>query len=447
MRKSPTKWDLERVKLFVEENSNCTVLSEKFINLDEKMLFLCECGREFETRFNAFIHQNKIKCDVCSGVKFDYKYVQDFVKNNSDCELLSKEYKNTTTKMLFQCKCGNKFETTFSNFKGRNKRHCDECGIKNMILKQSKTHDEFIKEVYELVKDEYSVLSEYKNYMTKVKIRHNKCNYIWGVTPNSFLSGGGGCPNCMNKKDPDEFIQEVYELVGDEYVFLEKYNGSMKKILCQHATCGYKWNIRPHNFLNGNRCPKCNQRIQRTTEIFKEELFNIVGDEYILLGESINSYTKVDILHTKCGNVWNTAPCNIIRGSRCPHCITYKGEDTIEEFLLKNKIHFIKQYSFKDCRNSLPLSFDFAIINNDDKLLSLVEYDGRQHFEPVNFGGISDEEALEKFETQQKNDNIKNTYCQQNNIKLIRIPYWDFSNLEEILSRELVDLIGNKGGE
>ena len=447
MRKSPKKWDLERVKLFVEKNSNCTLLSEEFINLNEKMLFLCECGRKFETRFNSFIHQDKIKCDVCSGIKFDYMYIQEFVKNNSDCELLSKEYKNITTKMLFQCKCGNKFQTTFSKFKDRNKRQCNDCGKRKSALKQSKTQDEFIQEVYELVGNEYSVLSEYKNYMTKVKIIHNKCNYTWGVTPSSFLSSSGGCPNCMNKKDPDEFIQEVYELVEGEYVFLEKYNGSMRKILCQHTTCGHEWRIRPHNFLNGNRCPKCNQRIQRTTEIFKKELFDLVGDEYILLGESINSYTKVDILHTKCGNVWNVAPRNIIRGSRCPHCVKYKGEDAIEDFLFKNKINFIKQYSFEDCRNSLPLSFDFAIINNDDNLLSLVEYDGKQHFEPVNFGGISDEEALEKFKTQQLNDNIKNTYCQQNNIKLIRIPYWDFSNLEDILSRELVDLIDNKDGE
>lgn len=440
MRKSPIKWDIRKAREFTKQNSDCELLSIDYTRKDEKMLFLCKCGRSFETRLSAFIDQNKRQCDVCSGIKFDHRYVVEFVRDNSDCKLLSSEYKNSSIKMLFRCQCGNKFETTFQKFKGRNKRQCNDCGMENSIIKQSKTHEEFIKEVYKSVKDEYVVLSNYKNSKSKVKIRHNKCNHTWMVFPMSFLRGSR-CPNCMNRKAPDIFTEEVYGLVGDEYTFLEEYENSKIKIKCRHNICGYEWMVAPNGFLNGRRCPKCSQRIPWTTDVFKNEMFNAVGDEYTLLSESVNSYTKVDILHRECGNIWSTTPHNFNKGSRCPLCISYKGERAIEDFLNKLNIKFTKQKSFDDCRNTLPLSFDFAVIDDNEDILSLIEYDGRQHFEPVNFGGISDDEAYEKLAVQQFNDNIKNTYCKQNNIKLIRIPYWNFSNLEDILQKELSNLI------
>ena len=62
-----------------------------------------------------------------------------------------------------------------------------------------------------------------------------------------------------------------------------------------------------------------------------------------------------------------------------------------------------------------------------------IEYDGRQHFEIVKkFGG------LEGFIDTKIRDTIKNTYCKKNNIKLIRIPYWDFDNIEKILHKEII---------
>lgn len=59
----------------------------------------------------------------------------------------------------------------------------------------------------------------------------------------------------------------------------------------------------------------------------------------------------------------------------------------------------------------------------------VVEFDGKQHYQPVNFGGVSEEEVQENFKLTQKNDEIKNTLIPQHGIKLIRIscydPYWD----------------------
>ena len=67
-----------------------------------------------------------------------------------------------------------------------------------------------------------------------------------------------------------------------------------------------------------------------------------------------------------------------------------------------------------------------------------IEYDGEQHFIPVRFGKNETElQIMKKFVTQQKRDQIKNAYCEENNIMLIRIPYTEYQNIENILNKYL----------
>jgi len=94
------------------------------------------------------------------------------------------------------------------------------------------------------------------------------------------------------------------------------------------------------------------------------------------------------------------------------------------------EIEYVDEYTFNNCRNSIPLRFDFYI----PSLNALIEYDGRQHFMPVNFGGISDERAAENFETQKINDKIKDDYCTANSIPLLRIPYMRFDETPQLIS-------------
>ena len=62
-----------------------------------------------------------------------------------------------------------------------------------------------------------------------------------------------------SKYNTESFKQAVYQIVGDEYVVLGEYVKSASKILMRHNTCGHEWNITPNNFLSaGNRCPQCN---------------------------------------------------------------------------------------------------------------------------------------------------------------------------------------------
>ena len=115
-------------------------------------------------------------------------------------------------------------------------------------------------------------------------------------------------------------------------------------------------------------------------------------------------------------------------GTRCPYCNESKGEKRINSFLLKNNINYLIQYRFEDCKFKYTLPFDFYL----PKYNCCIEFDGGQHYKIVDwFGG------LDGFVDTKIRDTVKNIYCQQNNIKLIRIPYWDFDNIEDILIREL----------
>ena len=97
-----------------------------------------------------------------------------------------------------------------------------------------------------------------------------------------------------------------------------------------------------------------------------------------------------------------------------------KGERKIEDILKQNKISFQREVSFNDLHglgNNL-LRFDFAIFKQD-QLICLIEYDGEQHFKKISLFD-KDEDS---FLIRRAHDLIKNKYCFDNDIPLIRIPY------------------------
>lgn len=115
-----------------------------------------------------------------------------------------------------------------------------------------------------------------------------------------------------------------------------------------------------------------------------------------------------------CGKITIVKGNNLYSGNTisCGHHQLSKGELLIEQILKEFDISFINQYTFVGCKDILPLPFDFYLPDYN----CCIEYDGKQHFEKC---GSWD------FEICKKHDNIKNQYCKQNNIKIIRIPYWD----------------------
>lgn len=90
--------------------------------------------------------------------------------------------------------------------------------------------------------------------------------------------------------------------------------------------------------------------------------------------------------------------------------------------------------AFDDCRNIKPLPFDFYL---PDKNI-IIEYDGEFHYIPIKVQKTDSEEvAIDRLNETKAHDKIKTDYCLKNQIKLIRIPYWEKENIETILLKEI----------
>lgn len=97
-----------------------------------------------------------------------------------------------------------------------------------------------------------------------------------------------------------------------------------------------------------------------------------------------------------------------------------RGEIKIEEILQASDLRFEEEYIFPELKssNGRPLRFDFAVFDDDGKIDFLIEYQGKQHYEPSSkFGG------KRGFYQQQFNDNKKRRFCALHGITLIEIPY------------------------
>jgi predicted Zn-ribbon and HTH transcriptional regulator len=298
----------------------------------------------------------------------------------------------------------------------------------------NKTHKQFVDNIYQLVKNEYTVLGNYINSRTKILMKHNICGHEWYIKPYSFLSGQR-CPKCAknHKRTHEEYCKLLYDLRGDDIEILEEYDGSNIKKLFRHK-CGYEWQIEPRAILAGIKCPNCSGKKHYTFKEIKEILYNLVGNEYEIIGEYVNHRTKVLFRHNKCGNEWFSTPRSFINNNtRCPKCKQSKGERRIEEFLINNNIKYECQYSTPECKNHNPLEFDIIIYKSNNEII-LIEYQGRQHFEPVEFWG-----GIKNLLYIQQNDKIKYDYCLSNNIPLIYINYWEYNQIENILEKELIN--------
>lgn len=138
-----------------------------------------------------------------------------------------------------------------------------------------------------------------------------------------------------------------------------------------------------------------------------------------------------------CGNYKDVATNSLTQGNTksCGCLWDSSGELAIRDYLINNNVPYETEYSFADLHQegeTRLLRFDFAIFNSDSELKALVEYDGKQHFQPIDYYG-----GEETFIGIVARDNLKNNYCLENNIPLIRIPYTSYFEIEEILDKAL----------
>lgn len=195
--------------------------------------------------------------------------------------------------------------------------------------------------------------------------------------------------------------------------------------LCK-CDCGNSILTITHNLTSGKttKCWECYVKENRQKDITGQTFGKLIA----LYPTEKRSSNQCVIWHCQCecGN-YIDVPTDVLTtgNTKSCGCIISCGENQISKILKDLSINYTTQKTFSECVNPLTnakLKFDFYLPDYN----CCIEYDGKQHYESYDrFGGI------EGLNDRQYRDGIKNKYCEENRINLIRIPYYDYGKINK----------------
>ena len=200
--------------------------------------------------------------------------------------------------------------------------------------------------------------------------------------------------------------------------------------LCQ-CKSGNQVTVRGKALRNGNtKSCGCYQK-ERAAQSNMDRVGSLVGKKFGKLTvicengfitHASGKRSRIYYCECDCGNIVPAAQHQYLAYGDLTSCgcIRSKGEYQIEQLLKENNIKYVREYSFNDLVDDLPLRFDFAIFN-ENKLIGLIEFQGEQHY--ISSNGFYNETLIE-------HDKMKREYCKIHNIPLIEIKYKKNYNLK-----------------
>jgi hypothetical protein len=338
-------------------------------------------------------------------------------------------YKNNKTSVMITCPIHGDFLQTIGNHIYR-KSGCPKCSRTSGNKKQSLTTIEVIKRSKVTHGNKYNYSQTiYKNSSTKIKVKCNR-HGIFKQYPHDHMHGSG-CPKCMleiNSKrlshSRDDFIKKATARHGDRYKYskvIYKNQTTPVKIICKiHGV----FEQTPKLHLMNGGCRSCGIESKRDTkEDFIKKAKKVHGDKYNYDKVNyINTRTKVDIICHKHG-LFKQTPNAHLGVDGCPVCNESKGEKKISIYLDSKKLKYIREYKLPNTN----YRYDFYL----PELNMLIEYDGEQHFRPVDYWG-----GLKRFKEILEADKNKNILAKLHNMTLIRVGYKKYDTLNKYLDRQ-----------
>ena len=334
-------------------------------------------------------------------------------------------------------------------------------------MPHTKTTEEFAKDLYDKYGNEYTVVGKYIGSKIDILIRHNVCNSEFMIRPNSILTGNSRCTICHppnRRKTQDEFCKDVYNKPDNclcptcrflnrniRYSF-DQVNDKINSIhdnikLLKYAGCdSVKVKCTIHNTVYDSRlgtllrgkggCPKCAMEAYRishskTHDDFVKQVTEETNNEYTVVGTYRGTKHRIAIRHNKCGHVSNYPVGHFLSGrTRCYFCSkgvgTSKGNKRVADCLNNLGVKYYTEYPVHI--NGRLHRYDFYLPNQG----LFIEYNGIQHYEPVEyFGGI------ENFKDRQFRDKEKHEYAYNTCRYILDIKYDQFDNVKEIIEQRL----------
>jgi very-short-patch-repair endonuclease len=234
----------------------------------------------------------------------------------------------------------------------------------------------------------------------------------------------------MRKLTKQEFIDKVKPLHSIEYSYPDEYIHSRIKMT---ITCPIHGDFKqtPFQHMRGMGCPHCRiDKIKKYATYNNQEFIDKVNKThnnkytYKYVSETDKFIIAICPIH---GEFTQSRKQHLI-GHGCQLCKSSKGELKVKKFLEDNNIKFIPQHTFNDClgiKNKLPFDFYLPEYN------VLIEFDGKQHYCGWN-------NRIDSLNEIQETDAIKNKYCADNCIRLLRISYKEISLVDEKIKQFLI---------
>lgn len=249
------------------------------------------------------------------------------------------------------------------------------------------------------------------------------CGNELDVFAGNLIRGHTKSCGCIPSRLPEDLTGKKFGKLT--VIELLPKNGKDRKWKCK-CDCGNDTEV-VHNKLKSGHTKSCG--CFKKDWVIKNKIHNLMGLRFGKLvvidkKESINNKARWEVL-CDCGNKCVVYGANLVKGAtQSCGCLNSKMEMTCKDILSKYEIDFVPQKTFSNCIYKGLLRFDIYI-----PLLNFcIETDGVQHDYPIDFFG-----GQKNFEQQKIRDSIKDKYCLDNNISLLRIPYTQFDNLEQIL--------------
>jgi len=350
------------------------------------------------------------------------------------------KYINARTKVIILCSLHGNFSILpYDHLKGKK---CRQCATTDRAKKRVLGKKVFQKKAAQVHNNKYDY--------SKVKYKRNKEKVIiicpdhgeFEQIPNSHLLGNG-CRKCgfvkaaaklsaskkfLKRKTPriykstvtkEEFIKRANKFHKNKY----SYEKTSYRVLRDKITigCPKHGDFEQKAMLHLKYgCFKCgvDKRASKqflTIDEFIKKSKSIHGEKYdYSQTEYTFAHAKVEIICKKHGSFQQKAYGHMA-GHGCPYCRESRGERRVANILDDLNISYRREFVFSNCKNTGFLKFDFYL--PDFKLC--IEYDGEQHFYPLDFFG-GEGAYFERLIC----DNIKNQYCKDNGLDLLRISYF-----------------------